>query len=258
MQVRVLGAHKLESYETRHTCFLIDGVLALDAGGLTSSLTLTEQYQVQAVLLTHMHFDHVRDIPTLGLATLDQPGTIDVYALPQTLDALRDHLLNWDIYPDFTKALGSRPPKYHFIPIQPDVVFNALGYEVRPISVLHPVPTVGFIVKSPDGNCVAYSGDTKGRLLPFFTDEMNPEILFVDLSFPNRLTELAQLTGHLSPNMLRQELEIALSKGLRLPRLEAVHLDPEHEQELSADLQSLAEDLGIDIAVGRTGVIQFG
>ena len=85
MEVRVLGAHKLESLETRHTCFLIDDVLGLDAGSLASSLSLEEQTRIKAVLLTHQHFDHIRDIPTLGLALLDQPGTIDVYSFSGAL-----------------------------------------------------------------------------------------------------------------------------------------------------------------------------
>ena len=74
MEVRVLGAHQLESLDTRHTCFLIDGVLGVDAGSLASALSPTEQAQVLAVLLTHQHFDHIRDIPTLGLCTLMIPS----------------------------------------------------------------------------------------------------------------------------------------------------------------------------------------
>ena len=65
MEIRVLGAHMLESRDTRHTCFLIDNVMALDAGSLASALTVSEQAKVAAVLLTHRHFDHIRDLPTL-------------------------------------------------------------------------------------------------------------------------------------------------------------------------------------------------
>ena len=81
MRVRVLGAHNLEAAGARHTCFLIDGVLAVDAGSLASSLTLEEQGGIRALLITHQHFDHVRDLPTLGLTTLDDGKTIDLYGL---------------------------------------------------------------------------------------------------------------------------------------------------------------------------------
>ena len=40
MEIRVLGAHMLESRDTRHTCFLIDNIMALDAGSLAASSAL--------------------------------------------------------------------------------------------------------------------------------------------------------------------------------------------------------------------------
>ena len=66
MEVQILGAHTTEARELRLTCFLIDGVLALDAGSLTASLSLSQQEKVRAILLTHQHFDHSRDLVTLG------------------------------------------------------------------------------------------------------------------------------------------------------------------------------------------------
>ena len=81
---------------------LVDGVLGLDAGSLASALSIEEQAQVLAVLLTHRHFDHIQGLPTLGLATLDQPRPIGVYSLPGTLDAVHKYLLNGDVYPDLT------------------------------------------------------------------------------------------------------------------------------------------------------------
>ena len=43
MEVRILGAHSSEAEGQRMVSFLIDGVLVLDAGGLTSALSLSEQ-----------------------------------------------------------------------------------------------------------------------------------------------------------------------------------------------------------------------
>lgn len=103
------------------------------------------------MLLTHRHFDHTRDIPTLALMTLDDPKQIDVYSLPETLDAVRAHLIDGDVYPDFTKKLTDAPPKYRFQPIEAGVAFKVLDYEAKPIPVPHPVPAVGFIVRSNNG-----------------------------------------------------------------------------------------------------------
>ena len=151
MDIRVVGAHNLQSNTTRQSCYLIDRVLAVDVGGLASGLSPEEQGEITAVLLTHRHFDHTRDIPTLALMTLDDPKQIDVYSLPETLDAVRAHLIDGDVYPDFTKKLTDAPPKYRFQPIEAGVAFKVLDYEAKPIPVPHPVPAVGFIVRSNNG-----------------------------------------------------------------------------------------------------------
>ena len=78
MKVRVLGAHHLEIQPMRHPCFLLDGSVAIDAGSLMTSTSSKDQKNIQAILLTHRHLDHVRDLPTLGLANLNYPGTISL------------------------------------------------------------------------------------------------------------------------------------------------------------------------------------
>ncbi|MCH7605621.1 MAG: MBL fold metallo-hydrolase [Chloroflexi bacterium] len=255
MEVRVLGAHSLESRDTKHTCMLIDGVLGMDAGSLTSTLNTQEQAQIQAVLLTHRHFDHIQSLPTLGLATLDQPGQIDVYSLQSTLDAVHQHLLNGDVYPDFTKQLNSSPPKFRFHSIEGQVPLKVLNFEVKPIPVPHAVPAVGYIVRSDDGGCVAFTGDAGGELLPFFQDSMRPQVLFVDVTFRNSAVDLARLTGHLTPWLLREQLIGALDAGLSLPRVVAVHLHPDHREQVLGELSDLAAELGVDLVTARDGMV---
>jgi ribonuclease BN (tRNA processing enzyme) len=67
MKIRFLGAHNCETATTGLMCLLVDDVLALDAGALTRHLSVSAMFNLEAVLLTHGHFDHVRDIPTLGM-----------------------------------------------------------------------------------------------------------------------------------------------------------------------------------------------
>ena len=84
MELRVLGAHNAESKTTRLESHLIDKVLVLDAGGLTRSLTFEEQAGIRAVILSHRHFDHVRDLLPLGVGLLTSGKTIDVFAIEAT------------------------------------------------------------------------------------------------------------------------------------------------------------------------------
>jgi len=254
VEVRVLGAYALASKDTQHTCLLIDGTLGLDSGSLASALSLEEQLRIEAVLLTHRHFDHIQGIPTLGVATLDQPRTIDVYSLQGTLDAVHEHLLNGDVYPDMTQPLNSGPAKFRFNPVEAMVPFRVLGYQVKPIPVPHVVPTVGFIVKSDSGSCIGYTGDAGGELLPFFQDSLGVQVLFVDVTFPNRSVELAKLTGHLTPWLLRAQLQTVLRANLPLPRIVPVHISPSHRDQVAAELSDLAAELGVDLTPAHDGM----
>jgi len=253
--VRILGAHNLESRTTRHTCFLIDGTLAVDAGGLTGALSLEEQADIRAVLLTHEHLDHSRDLPTLGLATLDDPRQIDVYGLPETLEGVRAHLMDGRVYPDLTKKLSGTPPRYRLHSLKPGSVSDVLQYQVKPVPVSHPVPAVGYIVRAADGACVAFTGDTGGSILQFFTDALSPETLFVDVTFPNRLEERANVSGHLTPALLARQLHDAAQRRLRTPRIIPVHLGLQYRNELADELAAVGSQMGMDLTPGREDML---
>ncbi len=255
MEIRLLGAHNLESRDARHTCFLVDGFLGIDVGSLASALSSSEQAEVRALLITHRHFDHTRDIPTLGLATLDDPRHIDVYSLPETLDGVHTHLLDGDVYPDLTQGLNGEPPKYKFHPIKPWESITVLGYEVKPIPMPHAVPCVGYIVKSDSGDCMAYTGDTGGDLRLFFRDSLSPQVVFVDVTYPNRLEWRAKLTGHLTPGLLRLQILEALKENITLPRIVPVHINLADSEEVAEELKAVTADLGIDLEPGYESMV---
>ena len=77
MHLQILGGHQVESAEGRATAFLIDGTIAIDAGGLTGGLTIDEQAGIDTILLTHYHFDHISDLPYIGLLALETSRQID-------------------------------------------------------------------------------------------------------------------------------------------------------------------------------------
>ena len=64
MDIVILGAHNTESETTRMMSLLIDGKLALEAGGLTASLPFPAQLGLRAVLLTHPHWCETPCPPT--------------------------------------------------------------------------------------------------------------------------------------------------------------------------------------------------
>ncbi|TET86709.1 MAG: lactamase, partial [Dehalococcoidia bacterium] len=98
MEIEILGAHMTEVTNAKPTALVIDGVLALDAGSLCSSLTLSAQQKLKAILITHQHYDHIRDIPALAM-NLSYQGVLQIYSTPPVFEVLSTHLLDGKIYP---------------------------------------------------------------------------------------------------------------------------------------------------------------
>jgi phosphoribosyl 1,2-cyclic phosphodiesterase len=47
------------------TSFLLDSVVAVDAGAITRALSIEQQRQIRHVLVTHSHMDHTASLPFL-------------------------------------------------------------------------------------------------------------------------------------------------------------------------------------------------
>jgi len=68
MELRILGCHGGETPKHKTSSFLLDGRVGLDAGAVTSMLTLEEQKKIDACLVSHAHLDHIKDLATLAEA----------------------------------------------------------------------------------------------------------------------------------------------------------------------------------------------
>ncbi len=158
------------------------------------------------------------------------------------------------MYPDLTKPINCAPPKYRLHPVEPEVPFRVSDFQVKPISVPHPVPCVGYVVQSDAGGCMAYTGDLGDGLGPFLDESLGIQVIFVDVTFPNRLTELARLTGHLTPCLLGEQLLSGSPRQLSSLRIVAVHISAKHREEVVRELAILAEDLGVDLTPGYEGM----
>jgi len=255
VRIRFLGTYSGESKDHKLVTFLIDDVIAVEAATLASELTFAEQRQIRAILLSHCHYDHVRDLPAFAFnsAQNGSDSYAEVLSLPETLQAVATHFFNGVIYPNYTDSdsyLGK--PAIEFRPTETYRSERIEGYRVVAVPVKHNIGAVGFEITSEDGKNVFYSGDT-GPGLSHLWERISPQLIIADTTFPNRLMKTASDAGHLCPDMLKRELqEFRRTKGY-LPRVILVHLNPEYASEIRIEAESLAKDLSISIATVRDG-----
>jgi cAMP phosphodiesterase len=238
LKLRVLGCSGGELPRHRTTCFLVDGTLAIDAGALTASLSLDELLHLDDIVLTHSHFDHVKDVPMLAdLLVGRRKKPVRVHASTACARTLRESVFNDELWPDFTRIPDVRTPVLEIVPFDPERPFRIGRYTVSPVPVCHPVESVGFVL-SDGRTSIAISGDTgpTARFWKRVNGEKRLKALFVELSFPNMLQGLADLSGHLTPRTLETELAKLERNGY--PVL-LYHLKPAYLAELKRELASL-------------------
>jgi len=252
VNIRFLGAHNAESKNTRMVSILIDGVIAVDAGSLASELTFEEQKKIKAILLSHGHYDHIRDIP--AFAFNNTKHTTKIYSTPDALKILSSHLIDGVIYPKFTEKipLFIEEPSLKFVILEPFEPMDIEDYQVLPLPVNHTVRSLGFEITSKDGKKIFFTGDT-GPGLSALWENVSPQLIIVDLTFPNRLENRAKNSAHLCPKMLKKELiEFHRGKGY-LPQVVIIHMSPRHEDEITAEIKKVAKDLKHNISVACEG-----
>ena len=252
MEIRVLGAHNCESQTSRFVSLLIDDTLAIDAGGLTSSLSLEAQQNLKAILLTHQHYDHIRDIPALAMNLYLRGNTIDIYSTQSVCDTLSSHLLDGKLYPRFLEQPEPKPT-VKFTILEPHRAERVAGYNILAIPVSHSVPAVGYQITSPDGKTIFYTGDTG----PGLTDcwkQVSPHLLVIEVTAPNRYDDFARQSGHLTPSLLAKEL--ASFRGLKgySPQVILVHMNPDLEKEIAGEIEAIAQVLNCAITLACEGM----
>ncbi|HEX2055005.1 MAG TPA: 3',5'-cyclic-nucleotide phosphodiesterase [Nitrospiraceae bacterium] len=222
------------------TCgFLLNETVLVDAGTVGSRLHLEEQRRIRAALLTHLHFDHIRDLPTLAdnlIGDIEEP--VMIAAIPDVLKGLESHIFNGEVYPDFFRIPDEQAPVLRALPLQAGRESVVQGLKVIPIPVNHIVPTVGYIVIE-SGCAVLFSGDTGDTDQLWDVAARVPELkaVFIESSFPNDMVELARVSKHLTPALLAMQLEKLGRPGIPVY---VYHMKPKFESQIRTELGRLA------------------
>jgi cAMP phosphodiesterase len=239
MKVKILGCSGSEGIGHNPPGFLVNDTVMLDAGTITAELSIEAQSKITDVLISHTHLDHIKSVLFLAdniIGRIKQP--VNIRAIPKVIDAIKKHLMNDIIWPDFTKIPTPRNPVLKYAPMPVDKAVNIAGLKVKAIPMNHPVPAVGFVVSDGKSGFI-YSADT-GPNEALWNEARNVKNLtgiIVDTSFPNSLEAIADVSGHFTPAQLHQDLTKAKIDN-RVP-IYIYHIKPVYKKKVLAELKSL-------------------
>ncbi len=239
MQIRVLGCSGSIAAGSRTTSFLLDDDVLIDAGTGVGDLTLEELTGIDHILVTHSHLDHVLSIGLLADSVTRRRHAagrpaIQVHALAATIAALRTHVFNGVIWPDFTRLPTEKAPVLAFVPLAVGDVVELGSRRVEVLSASHTVPAVGYAVLGDHGAWV-FTGDTgPNPALWQRLRHLQVRTLIIETAFSDDERELAQVSGHLCPTRLLDEL-----KSLAAPSdVYITHIKPGEVQAVMSEIGS--------------------
>jgi ribonuclease BN (tRNA processing enzyme) len=237
MKIRVLGAFGGEGLGQRPSAFLVNDKTLIDAGTVSGALSVPEQLEIEHAVITHSHLDHVAGLGFLTetLACCGSERPVTVTSLEPIVDALRTAVFNNIVWPDMTQ-IPPDAPVVKYRSLVEDTEQRVGDLWVTPIAVSHTIPTTGFIVH--DGSVgFIYSGDTgpTEALWRAARGLRGIRAVILECAFPNRLSKIADLAKHMTPELIRREMD-------KLPPSVPVmiyHVKPQFYEETAAELHRI-------------------
>ncbi len=187
---------------------MIDDRVAIDAGTLAHAATDEMRSILRDVVLTHAHLDHIAGLPLFVddlFASLE--GPIRVHASPEVIEVLERDVFNWSVYPCFSELTNDHGNVLEYVSLTANESASVAHLEITPVNVNHKIPTTGFVIS--DGNrTIALTGDTAE--VSDFWETVNVlgrlDALLIECAFPNEMAELAEVSHHLTPRLLNDQL----------------------------------------------------
>jgi ribonuclease BN (tRNA processing enzyme) len=239
MKIKVLGCSGAEFPGRKPSGFLLDDKILFDAGSLTKTLDIRGQRRIEFIFITHAHLDHVIGIPFLldNIIVSNIWHRVNIISIPPVVKTIKKNILNNSIWPDFTAIPDLGNEVVGFISLRPGDTLKANGYTITPYKVRHSVPAAGYLIEDEKGKKVFYTGDTGPT--PSTWKQLKSkkmDSLIIEVSFPEKMKELAMKTGHLTPGLLKKEIE----KIDPPPRkIYITHLKPQYSKTIRSEIHGL-------------------
>lgn len=254
MNVKIIGGHGGVSPECRATSYLVDNKLLIDAGSVATGISVKEQAQIEDILISHSHLDHISDLAFLAdncFGMNDRP--FKIWTCKEVQDNIMNHLFNDAIWPDFTELPNKENPTMKFFNIESGQTKKVGEYTVHAVEVNHFAGSLGFIIEKGD-KAIIFTQDTGPTdKIWIKAKQMNICAVFCEVSFPNRFEKLAKDSRHHTAETLKVELN-------KMPAKVPVylgHLKPNYIQELTQEIEAINDEGRIHILSSDNSEFRF-
>jgi len=241
MKIRVLGCHGSQYPDYNTTSFLIGQNVLVDAGTVTSVLSIEKQLKIDYIFITHAHLDHVRDIMFLADNIFYQrrKKPLVIVSTKGIIETIHRHLLNNVIWPDFSKIPSPAAPVIKFQLIKPGRKQKIGDLQVRAIDLHHVVETVGYLVETK-GKAVMFLGDTgpTEKVWQIARKTAGLKAVFIETSLPGMMQDIADKTGHLTPRSLMAELKKLTGTK---PGIYLYHMKPRYQEVIRKEVATIKD-----------------
>jgi|GEM_PF-93110 len=260
MKIKALGCMGGRIPGQELTGLLVDGELLLDAGSASASLTITEQNQIKFLLLSHAHLDHLYSLAFLLEHRLyaDVQEPLKIFASSEAIEIVKNNFLIDEI---LNPAVIQNLERLVILSeLETGKSYEIGKYKVEPVLVNHFSGAIGFFVSEGDRQFL-FTADTgpSETLWEQLKARSECQLLITEVSFPNRLEEVARLSRHLTPLLLKEELTKAQiqNRMIYLYHLKPGYLDLLFQElseifEFDLHLLKLGMELDLDLLLKKT------
>jgi len=227
---------------------------AIELQSLTGTSETVLKDQIKGYFISHGHLDHLSGL----IINSPADSKKDIYAIAPVIQILQNHYFINDTWINFADQ-GQKPilGKYHYNELQEGVEIPASNtsfflksYE---LSHVNPYKSSAVLVKKGE-HYLLYFGDTgadrveKSDKLNTIWNDITPLIknrqlntILIEVSFPNSQSEKS-LFGHLTPNLLVEELE-KLKEKTGQKNLENLNILVTHRKPTGDNPEIIKEEL---------------
>ena len=236
--VRILGCSGGACDNLRTTALQVDDDIVIDCGTGVGDLTLEEMAHIRHLFLTHSHLDHVLFLPLLSDAALSlRDGPLTVHALPETTDAIKAHVLNGILWPDYSVLPSPEQPYIRFEPLAEGEMVALGNRNITALPACHTVPAVGYLIDSGNAS-FAFSGDTAfcENFWNALNNTDNLQYVMIETTMRDKDSAVAERSRHTTPSLLARGLALLQ----RPAHVLITHIEPDKIVAVRAEIEAIA------------------